>query len=1171
MNRTTLPLGCLIKLKNNDIYEIVSLIGRGGNALIYTAQRVIGTETEQAPVNDLFVIKECFPLDCVRNEVYEIVPETEEEDAFARLSYAKDTLRREALITAEIYKNSAHAAIAVFAISDEVEIFQTGFGWHHTKNLIMVEENLSEKGQPLSTYAVRPLPLLSSLYILEQLLYNLEEIHKHNFIHGDLSLSNIFVKGSILHQGIVSLIDFGCARPLREDGYTDALQGTVMTTGEFSAPELKPGNRIDITADLYSASRIFLHLLLHCDPTPANWDFEKQIILNDYDLSYTDVPAHLYQGLNQILSKALCPNIEARYPNATAYLEDIKSFHEQIDFKLDLLYDSFDVYITFSEADRDLAVNLQTLLSDFDVNDEKDGKRQIRSFLDKGELAGCYDQTIKEAVDCTQYLLVIYRGQTDYSDWMCQQTEAFRKIKGKENVILWNLSGKESSTSDLPVSLRRSQEIIFTGTDNRHPAKADLLAIAALVTNKSLEQIKQEQRRKKAKKAAICAAVIGIASIVCLAVSLPQYHKLQISRAQERRDAATIACSQAIDAYNEGDASTAQNLLSGSLDLSSCLVPEQLSVLNTLSGAYDTGTYKYRPLGTTVSNQKAFLSDDGSQALVIQKGSAEIIIWDCINDCEIARADYKKLGFEILRAETGECAIRDVSWISKEQVVLFSDDKAVSLDLDTMTPREFELPTGFRKLGKAPENAGGTSLAYIGDLYYGYNVCVLQTQTGEVTSYETEGDCNDLVFSADGKSLYAATDGGLLQLDIESGKIMKRSDESFQMIFPLSNGDLVTLQSEDTSDLAVPRDSVGDTFTKETRTFSLMKANGASYRLADTMNAFENYGVSEASLLISGELQDALLLYNGSELYVFDYNGNLIFHTAFASDIVGCFVRNDRDFLVILDHGSILELQNSIAISDGSYEATVDSYQVYSSEHYIEDVAYNITEDVLTLHTGNNLLFLSRNADPDMTVLTSEDIFEDSDAQIKEVEYLKTGDFSCRVVYGYEATDDLPLRGLFFKDATYVSLYLPYELSPLLKYRAQDGNCIKTVSVSEEGESIVIEEGPLYSSEITYTQTIKLTKSNHTIERDTSEITDDFNLTAEKNSSITNNLSLDTGFYGFELTLSSPENSLPYAVVENGFYDEISGEISAISHKGDMLYIGHLYSYQEMLERLEKD
>jgi len=153
--------------------------------------------------------------------------------------------------------------------------------------------------------------VLTSLRIIKLLLEALQTIHK-SWLHGDISLGNVFVDGD-LHTGAlrgVFLLDFGSARPLDVSGKTACIHSgqDLYTTNAFCAPEIddfrQRGKALQLTAaaDIYSVGHL-LRLLLNgealCAVREEN-ELSLSIQMTDTDLGLLDVDGSARPVLDEL-------------------------------------------------------------------------------------------------------------------------------------------------------------------------------------------------------------------------------------------------------------------------------------------------------------------------------------------------------------------------------------------------------------------------------------------------------------------------------------------------------------------------------------------------------------------------------------------------------------------------------------------------------------------------------------------------------------------------------------------------------------------------------------------------------------------------------------------------------------------------------------------------------
>jgi len=124
-----------------------------------------------------------------------------------------------------------------------------------------------ERRMPEIRYAVR---------IVDQMLAGLEYAHKY-VIHRDIKPENVMV----MSNERVKLLDFGLATAAVFDppaAPTDAQRATprkIVGTLEYSAPEQRMGQPMDLRADIYAVGLVFRELLTLRSPVEDPWHIEE--------------------------------------------------------------------------------------------------------------------------------------------------------------------------------------------------------------------------------------------------------------------------------------------------------------------------------------------------------------------------------------------------------------------------------------------------------------------------------------------------------------------------------------------------------------------------------------------------------------------------------------------------------------------------------------------------------------------------------------------------------------------------------------------------------------------------------------------------------------------------------------------------------------------------------
>lgn len=104
-----------------------------------------------------------------------------------------------------------------------------------------------------------PLPAEEAVRLAMQIAGALEEAHGRNILHRDLKPANILVTP----KGTVKLLDFGLATFLSapDSDATRTLEGTVMGTAAYMAPEQAGGKAVDARSDIFSFGAVLYEML----------------------------------------------------------------------------------------------------------------------------------------------------------------------------------------------------------------------------------------------------------------------------------------------------------------------------------------------------------------------------------------------------------------------------------------------------------------------------------------------------------------------------------------------------------------------------------------------------------------------------------------------------------------------------------------------------------------------------------------------------------------------------------------------------------------------------------------------------------------------------------------------------------------------------------------------
>jgi serine/threonine-protein kinase len=149
-----------------------------------------------------------------------------------------------------------------------------------------------------------------------QALQGLAAVHAAGILHRDLKPANIMLEPSPGPIERVVLIDFGFAT--FEGSAKLTMQGTVVGSLTYIAPERLRGDPTDGRADLYAMGVILFELLTGRPVFTANDDFELiEMHVTQSPPALLDVDPALPETLDPVLARALAKHAHERYADAT--------------------------------------------------------------------------------------------------------------------------------------------------------------------------------------------------------------------------------------------------------------------------------------------------------------------------------------------------------------------------------------------------------------------------------------------------------------------------------------------------------------------------------------------------------------------------------------------------------------------------------------------------------------------------------------------------------------------------------------------------------------------------------------------------------------------------------------------------------------------------------------
>ena len=184
----------------------------------------------------------------------------------------------------------------------------------HGNDLLMVMEYV--RGETCEKLLARsgPMPIGRAVLLCDQILDALEHAHASGIVHRDLKPGNVMVTAS----GDVKVMDFGIARMAGSAHLT--MDGYMMGTPAYMAPEQVRGEEVDQRMDLYSATVMLYRLLTSRLPFEA----ESPVTLIHSQLSDPPTPPRQFRPdlpdwIDAILARGLAKSPGDRFQTAAEF------------------------------------------------------------------------------------------------------------------------------------------------------------------------------------------------------------------------------------------------------------------------------------------------------------------------------------------------------------------------------------------------------------------------------------------------------------------------------------------------------------------------------------------------------------------------------------------------------------------------------------------------------------------------------------------------------------------------------------------------------------------------------------------------------------------------------------------------------------------------------------
>ncbi len=288
-------------------YEVLGELGRGGMGVVYKARQVR--------------LKRLVALKVIRD---------------GALAGAQERARFR--IEAEAAARMQHPHI--------VQIYEAGE--HEGRPYFAME--LVEGGSLERQLAGRPQPPVVAAELVRRLALAVEHAHGQQIVHRDLKPANVLLQMADcrsqiedpllpsqsaicdLQSAIPKITDFGLAKRLDNESTACTVDGAVLGTASYMAPEQAAGRiaAIGPATDVYALGAILYEALTGRPPFQGSaWHETVALVLHDEPTPPTRLNGDVPRDLETVCLKCLEKTPEARYPSAAALAADLERFLER--------------------------------------------------------------------------------------------------------------------------------------------------------------------------------------------------------------------------------------------------------------------------------------------------------------------------------------------------------------------------------------------------------------------------------------------------------------------------------------------------------------------------------------------------------------------------------------------------------------------------------------------------------------------------------------------------------------------------------------------------------------------------------------------------------------------------------------------------------------------------